>query len=323
MTRHDALEKYRKETESSILQTKDRFLQNMQEKSGDLAETLKTAISALREQTELLQKEKIMFIYFSLLRIDLLNGDYRVLAQALDARWYQDREPAEVEFRIDFLFSMFGELKEYLSMESLKYLGRVNTYDVDNMIQQTVMDCNGILAQQLRFMFRDIEENPDFAVMEKLDTWGIYWGEYRDKSEVVAHVDREKKVQLDWDRALRRTKNDETSLIFDFWYEAGLKDTDCSNKLLYFIQFENCKLEGLCFDGAILSGARFKNCTLKNCSFKNAVINQADFNACVWEDNDFTGAVLENSVFSEDGVPFTHLDPEQLQTILIDRRKDT
>ena len=49
----------------------------------------------------------------------------------------------------------------------------------------------------LRFIFRDVEENPNFAEIEKSDTWAVYWGEYRDHTELVAHVNREKKEQID------------------------------------------------------------------------------------------------------------------------------
>ena len=45
---------------------------------------------------------------FSLLRAGLENGEYQILAQAMDARWYLDTEPAEVGFSLDFLFPMGG-----------------------------------------------------------------------------------------------------------------------------------------------------------------------------------------------------------------------
>ena len=162
-------------------------------------------------------------------------------------------------------------------------------------------------------------ENPDFAEIEKSDTWAVYWGEYRDHTELVAHVNREKKEQIDWDRALRQTKNEETGMVFGYWYQADLKNSDCKGKLLYFIVFEDCTLENMCFDDAVLTGARFLGCRIKNCSFRNAVIHQADFSGCIWEENDFEGADMLHSVFAEEELPFIHLKPEQLQLILVDR----
>ncbi|MDR0925876.1 MAG: pentapeptide repeat-containing protein [Hungatella sp.] len=318
MTRQEALERFREEEREYLEEKKGQFFLEIQDKALELSKTIQQAFSALREKAE--GKEKIMFFYFSLLRIDALNGDYNVLAQALDARWYLDTEPAEVTCSIGFFFSMMDEIKEQLELDRRKYMGKVNKYDISNFLQEILMEWNQILAGQLRFLFRDIEENRDFADIPKLDTWGIYWGEYRDANELIANVDREKKEQKDWDRALHLTEEQEGAMVSKFWYEADLKNSDCRGKALLFSQFENCSLTNLCFEEAVLSGAQFKNCTIKGCSFQNAVIRQADFVNCRWEDNDFKGADLEYSIFMEKDVPFLHLDPEQLQTILIDRR---
>ncbi|WP_313577841.1 pentapeptide repeat-containing protein [Lacrimispora sp.] len=320
MTRQEALERFREEEREYLEEKKGQFFLEIQDKALELSKAIQQAFSSLREEAA--GKEKIMFFYFSLLRIDALNGDYNVLAQALDARWYMDTEPAEVTFSIRFLFSMMAEIKVRMEQDRRKYIGKINQYDISNFLQEILMEWNQILAGQLRFLFRDIEENSDFADIPKLDTWGIYWGEYRDANELIANVDREKKEQKDWDRALHLTEEQEGAMVSKFWYEADLKDSDCKGRALLFSQFENCSLTNLCFEEAILSGAQFKNCTIKGCSFQNAVIRQADFVNCRWEDNDFRGADLEYSIFLEKDVPFLHLEPEQLQTILIDRRTE-
>lgn len=320
MTRQEALEQFREETAPVLEQCRNTFSENLVENMDKLTATLKKSIADIRAEAERLDKEPIMFFTYALLRFDVLEQTYKVLLQARDARWYMDTEPAETTFFMEYLFHALKGVREKMLEESRKYLGKVNAYDVANLIQQVVMDCNSLLAQQLRFIFRDVEENPDFEAIKKTDTWVVYWGEYRGNVEMIAHVDREKKNQLDWDRALRRTQNVETEMIFSFWYEAVLKDSDCKGKLLYFIQFENCTLENICFDEAVLSGARFRNCVIKNCTFRDAEIRQADFSNCTWSDNIFTGADMENSVFTEEELPFAHLEPEQLQDIFIDRR---
>lgn len=322
MTKQEALERFRAEAEPILEQSKVQFYQVLEEKVEEFVQILQDVLEKLKVRIEELEKEKIMFFHFSLMRIGILQQTYEALVQAMDARWYLDTEPANVQFSLDILFTFFNDIRQILTEKSRKYRGKVNSYDIEHLLETTIMECNSLLAQQLRFMFRDIEENPTFVAIEKTEVWGIYWGEYRDECELVAHVNREKKTQLDWDRALRQTKNVETNLVSGFWYQMQLKDSDCKGKLLYFIQFEHCELENFCFDEAILSGAQFKHCTIKNCSFQNAEIRQAIFSDCHWENNDFTGANLENSVVSEDSIPFMHLEAEQLQTIFIDRRQD-
>ena len=320
MTRKEALRKFHEEEMEYLEEKKLQFYNGLQQQAEELSGEIREAFKNLKEEVQRLEKEKIMFFYFSLLRVDMLGGEYRFFLQAFDARWYMDSEPAETTFSLDFLFSTLEEVKKKLTLDAGKYMGKINRYDISEILQNNAMEWNHILAGELRFLFRDIEENKDFAEIPKLDTWGIYWGEYRDASELIAFVDREKKYQKDWERALRLSKEQEDALISKYWYFMDVKESDGRGKYLLFNEFKNCTLTQISFDDSNLSGSRFKDCTIKGCSFRNAVIRQADFVNCKWEDNDFTGADLTNSIFLEKDIPFLHMEPEQLQTILIDRR---
>ena len=319
MTRQEALEQFTDEALPILEQGEAAFSKALESQAERLAETLKNIFFSLRHEAAGLEKEKLMFFHISILRTGILRRTWQFTAQAMDARWYLDTEPAQIYFSLDFLFSAYDTVHEKLISDIRKYMGKVNSYDVEHLIEESVMKCNSILAQQTRYMLRDIEENEDFAAMEKTEVWSVYWGEYRDACELVAYVNREPKSQVEFERMLRQTKNKETSMIFSYWYNANLKKINCEKKLLYFIQFENCDLKDIIFDSAVLTGARFKNCHIQNCSFKEAELRQADFPDCVLEGNDFSGADLENAVFAEQKLPFLHLDAEQLQVILVDR----
>ncbi|MFR3729044.1 pentapeptide repeat-containing protein [Lacrimispora sp.] len=320
MTRQEALQRFHEEETEFLEEKKLQFYKGMQQQTEELSGVLRDAFKALKEEVKRLEKEKIMFFHFSLLRVDLLLEEYRFFVQAFDARWYMDTEPAETTFTLKFLFSMLEDVKKKLTLDAGKYMGKVNRYDISEILQNNAMEWNQILAGELRFLLRDIEENKDFSDIPKLDTWGIYWGEYRDASELVAFVDREKKYQKDWERALRLSRDQEEALISKYWYDMEIRDSDGSGTYFLFNEFENCTLTQIAFDNTNFSGSRFRNCTIKGCSFQNAVIRQADFENCKWEDNDFSGADLTNSIFFEEDIPFLHMEPEQLQTILIDRR---
>lgn len=320
MKREEALIKFREEEQGFMEEIKARFLTNIQEKASGLADCLQGVFTDIRRAVEEKEKKDIMFIHFSMLRVDFLNQTYGFLAQAMDIKWYMDMEPVEVTFSLKDYFSVFNEIREKLELDSRSYMGKINQYDIDHIMMEAGMECNLMLANMLRFVFRDIEENQDFKAIPKLNTWGIRWGEYRDASELIASADREKKDQKDWNRALRETKDKEGRLVSSFWYEAELQDTDCSNKALCFIQFENCTLQNMNFDQANLVGARFKSCTLSSCSFKGAMLRQTIFEDCKWQQCDFQAADLSECIFYEEDIPFLHLDAEQLQTIFIDRR---
>ena len=320
MTRQEALQKFHEEEMEYLEEKKLQFYKGLQQQAEELSGVIRDAFKELKEEVLRLEKEKIMFFHFSLLRVDLLREEYRFFVQAFDARWYMDSEPAETTFSLTFLFSILEEIKKKLTLDAGKYMGKINRYDISEILQNNAMEWNQILAGELRFLFRDIEENKDFSEIPKLETWGIYWGEYRDASELIAFVDREKKDQKDWERALRLSKEQEEALISKYWFSMEVKDSDGSGKYFLFNEFENCTLTQISFDDSNLSGSRFKNCTIKECSFRNAVIRQADFVNCKWENNDFAGADLTSSIFLEKDIPYLHMEPEQLQTILIDRR---
>lgn len=320
MKREEALMKFCGEERDYIDGVKSSFLDGIQENADGLADCLQRVFADIRKEVEEKEKKDIMFIHFSLLRIDFLNHTYMFLAQVMDAGWYMDREPVEVTFSLADYFSMFSEAGEKLDSDSRSYMGKVNRYDINNLLMEAGMECNLMLANLLRFVFRDIEENKDFQALPKGNTWGIRWGEYRDACEMIACVDREKKDQKDWNRALRETNDNGGRLVSTFWYEADLKDSDCSGKALSFLQFEGCRLQNMNFEQADFIGARFKNCTLSSCNFRGAVLRQTMFEGCKWEQCEFQGADLTECMFPEDDIPFLHLDAEQLQVILIDRR---
>lgn len=320
MTRQEALAQFREEMLPILTQSEAAFSRELENQIEKLTETMKEVFFRLRQEAMRLEKEKLMFFHISLLRTGILQQTWQAMAQVMDARWYLDTEPAQIYFSLDFLFSAYSIVRKELMSNIQKYLGKINSYDVEHLLEESVMKCNSILAQHTRYMFRDIEENEDFAAMEKTEVWSIYWGEYRDACELVACVNREPKSQVEFERALRQTNNEETSMIFSYWYDTVLKKVNCREKLLYFIQFENCNLENIVFDRAVLTGARFRNCRIRNCSFRGTEMRQVDFQNCEWENNNFSGADLENAIFMEQELPFLHLDSEQLQVIQVDRR---
>lgn len=327
MNRQEAMERFKEEHQETLKLAREQFWQRAQsqEYSDKLAQILKQVFFSLRAEVERTDKDKLMFFYFSLLRVDLLNRNYHVKVQAFDARWYLDTEPLELTFSLAELFEILNPVWDQLLDGTRKYIDKVNTYDVGNIMQELAMECNGLLAHQLRFMLRDIEENRDFAGTPKEKVWSIRWGEYRDHSEVIACADRIAKDQQTWERSVRKAakkEKPEHELAAGYWYGAELSNTDCRDLPMYFINFEDCTLKHICFNGANMTGARFRNCRIESCSFQGAVLRQADFTGCTWNNNDFAGADVTNAVFMEQELPFIHLEAEQLQTILIDRRQE-
>ena len=153
MKREEALAKFREEEQNYIDGIKAGFLVKIQENANDIADCLQKVFSDIRTAVEERGKKDIMFIHFSILRIDFLNHIYRFLAQVMDARWYMDTDPVEVTFLLGDCFSAFTEARQKLELDSKKYMGKVNRYDIDNLLMEAGMECNIMLANLLRFVF--------------------------------------------------------------------------------------------------------------------------------------------------------------------------
>ncbi|HIS60943.1 MAG TPA: pentapeptide repeat-containing protein [Candidatus Scybalomonas excrementigallinarum] len=323
MIREEALQKFQIEQQEWIDTKKEEFIERIGEKLPELVMRFKQMFHKGREEMEQVKKDPIMFFYFSVLRTELWSDHYHLLLHMMDARWYLDKEPIVVEESLDFLWDNLQEIKEKLFIDSKKYMGKINRYDIEYIIQDMVFTCNSYLAEQLRFVFRDIEENEDFDKIEKPEVWYIRFGEYRDHSEILAHVDRVKKEQKQWERKVRKAKSgeQEDSLATSYWYELEVKESSCTEQFMPFVIFENCTLEQVDFTKSNLRGARFLNCTMRQCVFEEANLQYAEFTNCTWEETKFQGADLSYAIFMEQELPFVHLEPEQLQVIFVEREE--
>lgn len=316
MKREEALKNFKQEQEQFLSQCRQNFIDTFPKKVPALMDRIKEAFGSIRDQAVEQGKENIVFFHFSLLRSDLLVRKYNVLLQAQELQWFLDPKPVETVLSVDFLFSDYEHVWNRLLDERIKYIGKVNSFDVDFMVQEEIAACNQIVGQALRYFFRDVEENSEFEGIPKECLWDIRWGEYRGKSVLVARVDRSPKTAAQWNEMLvKDEKND--ALSESYWYQAELTAGDCSEKALYFATFENCHLRNLSFEGTNLTGARFRNCVIEQCNFKSAVLSTALFEGCQWNDSNFTDAVLEQTIFTEGGIPQDAFDEKQLDGILI------
>lgn len=319
MTREEALERFRTYSEALLQDYENKFWDNLQKKNTQLKERILESFVKLAEAIKIKGKTEIVHFQFSLLRIDLIQKKYTVLLQASDVDWYLDEATITVTLDISFLFEQLSTLEQQILSESKKYVGRVNKYDVSEIISEKVMNASKLVAHSLRFLLRDIEQNEQFAAIPKADFWVIRWGEYRDESEIILQVDRYVKSLEDWQQALKESEEKADQFICSSWYQLNLQNSELKDKVAHFIGFESSQLENVDFSNMACMGGRFRNCQLTNCSFKGAMLKYSDFRGSHFENVDFTDADLTEATFSEVDVPYLHLSPKQLQVIHIER----
>lgn len=317
MTRKEAWEEFKTAHMEEQNRLKQEFWENLNERLGELMSCIYAAFEEAARQIELQEKENCMYFLFALQRCDLCQGKALVRLDVLDMEWYLDEAPVTVCFDITFLFREYMEWREKLLTDIREYMGKINRYDIDNLIQDEIMVCNQLITHILRFAFRNLEQQQDFAGIPKLPLWIIRWGEYRDYSEIVMQVNRSIRDQEAWEDRIRHYEVNSGAFMAEYWYRGNLTSGDCSRKKMCFMVFEECSLSNIDFQRADLSGARFIRCRIENCDFSRATLHQADFEDCDLLENNFEGAHMSQATFSREGFRPELFGEEQLNELYV------
>ena len=316
MTRSEALEQFKEKFCSRTDELAEEFIKGLDAQVEELMGQILEAFGEIADQAE--EKDTVcVFFQFSLLRYDLMQDTAKVRLDVMDGSWYLDQQPLYAELDLTFLFTPYFKWRKKLLTDMREYMGKVNRYDVENIVQDKVMEAVGMLIQILRILFRNIESQENFARIPKTLFWEIHFGEYRDYSEPIIQMNREPRSEEEWLEKLREHEENDGNLQFTWWHKAELSNGDCREKKMYYIVFEECSLTGIDFEKAKLMGARFLNCSLEGCSFKQADLTQAEFDGCSFKDCDFTDAGLQQALFSLAGLEADWFDEKQKDEMLI------
>ncbi len=317
MTRQEAWEKFEAAHTKERDRLRQEFWDNLQERAGELMGCIYAAFEEAARQTEICEKNDCMYFLFALQRCDLCKGKAVVRLDVLDIGWYLDENPVTVCFDITFLFREYMEWKEKLLTDMREYMGKINRYDIENMVQDEIMVSNQLITHILRFAFRGLEKEEHFGSIPKLPRWIVRWGEYKDYSEIALQVNRIVRDQEAWEDKLRQYEADRSTFMAEYWYKGNLASGDCSKKQMCFMVFEECSLSNIVFHKANLSGARFIRCRIENCDFSQAVLHQADFEDCELLENRFEDADMSRATFSREGFRQELFDEAQLDTLYL------
>lgn len=317
MTRLEAIEEFKQKCCVNKDEIKDDFMTGLETGMDELIKRISAAFGEIADQAEAKGKAACAFFIFSLLRYDLMQNKARVRLDVMNGGWYSDKEPLCTEFDLTFLFTPYFQWRETLLTAMREYMGKVNRYDVEAIVQEEIMEAVRPLIQILRIAFRNIEANDNFARIPKLAFWEIHFGEYRDYSEPIIQMNREPRSEEMWINKLEDYEENPAILQFSWWYRAVLRKGDCKEKNLCGIVFEGCSLQNIDFEKAKLMGARFLSCSLEQCNFKQADLTQAEFERCTFTDCTFTDAGMQQAVFSLEGLKAEWFDEKQMQEMLI------
>lgn len=319
MKRKEALEKFQAEHQKEREEIRQNFWNGLQEHTDELMEQIYAAFEKIGRQAREKEKDDLVHFQFSLMRCDLIKGRANIRLDGMGMEWFVDENTLMTEFDLTFLFRQLFDWKEKLLLAMRPYMGKVNKYDIENMVQDEAMVCNQLITHLLRFAFRNIETYNAFLEIPKLPFWEIRWGEYKDYSEIVLQVNREAASLESWKKKLEDCREEPESLVASYWYQGSLTAGDCRKKHMYFAAFEECLLSDIDFRQADLTGARFLRCRIADCDFTKAVLDQTLFEDCRFENCRFAGASMKQAVFSGGFEPEL-FDEKQMEELLVEEK---
>lgn len=320
MRRKEALEKFEGEHKKEKEKIRLMFCHVLQEQMEQLMKSICSSFDDIEHHILKNKKVDIAYFIFSLMRCDLMNDKAIIRLDVMGEEWFLDDEMISTEIDISFLFQSLFDWKHEMLTDMRTYMGMINKYDVENLVQDEAMAWNGIIAFMMRFAFRDIEAYDAFSNIPKLPFWIIRWGEYKDKSEIVFYVDRRMRKKEEWIESLKEYKENQEALIFTYWYQGNFTEGNCRKKNMQFITFEKCILQGISFKSANMTGARFLNCSICNCDFSKTRLDQALFVDSIIEECCFTNASMQQVLFSQTRYEEDAFDEKQREEILVEER---
>lgn len=322
MDRKTALQQYQESVSEEISKFREYMAEYLLEHAEALEALVKEAMELLGKQMKKQGKEYVCFMFFSILKTDILQKQYRVMLHGLDMRWYLDEEPAEVYVDAEELLAPLDRLRKTLEKKNEGYGGTVNDYDVRNVLLGELSYLDSIISYILRYRLRSWEKNGILANVTLPPYWYVKWGEYRDVSEFLIQTDRTEKDMLVWKGELAKAAHKPEQMIFSYWYKGNYEGSILQGLDLRFITFEECHLTDIAFRDCNMEGCRFPQSSLTGCSFNGCNLWGADFRGCSFDHTSMSEAELAEAVFPPESIPFLDIGADQLQKLRLDREEE-
>ncbi len=362
MDRENAIRKFKEEVIDELIgegkaQFKEIFSNNEELLKETILEGIKGLIKKAKQEQEKNINYKLAILHFELLRINILEENFKICLHGYNNLWYLDSAPIYKEIDLKFLFEPFIKIKQKLKEKKKSYIGKINDYDIEKVMFDPVIECYSSISDNVRSWLWDLDEEAWIKEDALSSFYVVKWGEYHDKSETLFAMDNREKTINDL-LEFKNQPEEKQAFIYSVWKDSLLEEGDLTKQNMLFINFKGSKLKKINFSESDIIKGQFKNTYIKNCKFENARLIGTVFENSIFEDTNFNNANcmgvnfikaefsyvdfsnanltkanftnakfdhvsfenanVEDAIFSERDIPFIHLTPKQLQVIYIE-----
>ncbi|OOM74737.1 hypothetical protein [Clostridium sp. BL-8] len=160
------------------------ILGNYNEHKDSIKEELTSKFDSVCKKAILFQekdlKEEIKYIYFSMLRTNLLEdkGEWRI--DIYDEKWFLDKEECSINIDLNFIYEpLFKHMKE-LSEKKREYLRTIKEKDIEAIKLKEANKYNNVALNIIRGILKSFLECASYKEMKKKEDIVIMAGEYMD-----------------------------------------------------------------------------------------------------------------------------------------------
>jgi|GEM_PF-4421921 len=302
-----------------IKKAKENFIKNITDNIEQIIKIFMEQIEICAKKVKEAGKENISYMHISLLKVDMLLGIYKYRIQIQNNEWYMDKEQIIYEFILSEFFMPLIKLKEELLEKSRQYIGKINKYDINNIIFEEADKYNEVLIVIMREAFYQLDKEDLINKVTKEEYFIIRMGEFRGESEIIYKRDNVVKNMEIWNDAQRGEIKAKHKLIYSCWNDMVIMKNQSQYKDFSFAQFKKVNITNGIFNSCEFASTIFIDCEFNNCLFINCSFNRSKLINCQFINTRFDNSIMKEVLCQKGNLLKMELTEEQLKGIYVYR----
>ncbi|MDP4180320.1 MAG: pentapeptide repeat-containing protein [Bacillota bacterium] len=259
-------------------------------------------------------KENIAYISFSMVRVKLLNNDYKYFVDAYNEILYLDEVQCRSYYDASWAFRFLEEFEKELEQSRKLYINKILKSDIEKIKLQDAALYNDYIVKLATYVMPEAVKIKEYLDLKREEVVDIRVGEYKASRQVVYKEDLrikdsgsikswlEGKYELEYEHEVLRNLD--------------LSGGDYEGIDLSYSDFTGSDLSKSNWRKSTLIGANFYKANLDGVDFGQADLSDCDLREAILKNTSFAGAQLQGARFLEKDISLLNLDEVQKKDII-------